>query len=198
MPVCPIEKPATQRRQPPCSPSALTTLLVIGMTFENILTEDERLNSQRADLSAAKLQLEGRGRKQCKSKLSEYVICLLATVSPLALAFQGERGNNQAALIQCEGWKRKKKEKRKRQSRGRRRGGSFSQSPPSWRLSHRSNTCPHIGGSASRCYPGTASLRPCDGIPSEFFSFFFLVPPCLWRSAWCHPESLPPSAHNVC
>lgn len=59
-PVCPIEKPVTQKRQPPWSPSALTTLLVIRMTFENILTEDERLNSQWADLSTAKLQLEGR------------------------------------------------------------------------------------------------------------------------------------------
>lgn len=61
-PVCPIEKPVTQKQQPPWSPSALTTLLVIRMTFENILTEDERLNSQWADLSTAKLQLEGRER----------------------------------------------------------------------------------------------------------------------------------------
>lgn len=42
--------------------SALTTLLVIGMTFENILTEDKRLNSEWVDLSPAKLQLEGWGR----------------------------------------------------------------------------------------------------------------------------------------
>lgn len=98
----------------------------------------------------------------------------ISRCSPLALAFQGERGNNQAALIQCEGRKKKeKKEEKTLESRGRRRSGSFSQSPPSQRLSHRSNTCPHIGGSASRCYPGTASVRPCDGIPSEFFFFFF-------------------------
>lgn len=42
--------------------SALTTLLVIGMTFENILIEDKRLNSEWVDLSPAKLQLEGWGR----------------------------------------------------------------------------------------------------------------------------------------
>lgn len=40
-PVCPIKKRETQKQQPPWSPSALTTLLVIGMTFENILTEGE-------------------------------------------------------------------------------------------------------------------------------------------------------------
>lgn len=57
-PVCPTEKPATQKQQPPWSPSALTSL-VIRVTFENILTEDERLNSQWVDLSTAKLQLDG-------------------------------------------------------------------------------------------------------------------------------------------
>lgn len=57
-PVCPNEQPVIQKRQPPWSPSALTALLVIGMTFENILAEDERLNSRWADLSTAKLQLE--------------------------------------------------------------------------------------------------------------------------------------------
>lgn len=57
-PVCPNEQPVIQKRQPPWSPSALTALLVIRMTFENILAEDERLNSRWADLSTAKLQLE--------------------------------------------------------------------------------------------------------------------------------------------
>lgn len=79
-PVCPNEQPVIQKRQPPWSPSALTALLVIGMTFENILAEDERLNSRWADLSTAKLQLERMCEKSCKSKLSEYVICLLAVV----------------------------------------------------------------------------------------------------------------------
>lgn len=117
----------------------------------------------------------------------------ISRCSPLALAFQGERGNNQARINPMRGVEKKKKERRRENTRV--VANSFSQSPPSQRLSHRSNTCPHIGGSASRCYPGTASLRPCDGIPSDFF---FLVPPCLWRSAWCHPESLPASAQNVC
>lgn len=58
-PVCPIEKRVTQKQQPAVLSSALTTLLVIRMTFENILTEDKRLNSEWVDLSAAKLQLEG-------------------------------------------------------------------------------------------------------------------------------------------
>lgn len=58
-PVCPIEEPVTQKQQPAPLSFALTTLLVIMMTFENILMEDKRLNSEWVDLSTAKLQLYG-------------------------------------------------------------------------------------------------------------------------------------------
>lgn len=58
-PVCPIEKPATTKAAASPLSSALTTLLVIGMTFENILAEDKRLNAEWVDLSTTKLQLEG-------------------------------------------------------------------------------------------------------------------------------------------
>lgn len=89
-PVCPIEKPVTQKQQSHWSLSAFMTLLVIRMTFENVLAEDERLNSQWADLSAAKLQQE-RGVRETM-QIEVFRICNLAIscCSALALAFQGE------------------------------------------------------------------------------------------------------------
>lgn len=58
-PVCPIEMPENTKAAASLVSSALTTLLVIMMTFEKILIEDKRLNSEWVDLSAANLQLSG-------------------------------------------------------------------------------------------------------------------------------------------
>lgn len=81
--------------------SALTTLLVIRMTFENILTEDKRLNREWVDLSMAKLQLEGWESTLETMRIEALGICNLpiSCCSVLALAFQGESRNNQAASI---------------------------------------------------------------------------------------------------
>lgn len=71
------------------------------MTFENILTEDKRLNSEWVDLSTTKLQLEGWESTLETMQIEALRICNLpiSRCSVLALAFQGESWNNQAALI---------------------------------------------------------------------------------------------------
>lgn len=86
--------------------SALTTLLVIRMTFENILTEDKRLNREWVDLSMAKLQLEGWGSTLETMQIETLRICNLSISRHpvLALAFQGESWNNQGALIYVGEW----------------------------------------------------------------------------------------------
>lgn len=58
-PVCPTEMPENTKAAASLVSSALTTLLVIMMTFEKILIEDKRLNSEWVDLSTANLQLSG-------------------------------------------------------------------------------------------------------------------------------------------
>lgn len=57
-PVCPIEMPENTKAAANPVSFALT-LLVIMMTFEKILIEDKRLNSEWVDLSTANLQLSG-------------------------------------------------------------------------------------------------------------------------------------------
>lgn len=81
--------------------SALTTLLVIGMTFENILTEDKRLNIEWVDLSTAKQELKGWESTLETMGIEALRICNLpiSLNSVLALAFQGESWKNPTAFI---------------------------------------------------------------------------------------------------
>lgn len=136
--------------------SALTTLLVIRMTFENILTEDKRLNIEWVDLSTAKLQLEGWESTLKTMRIEALRICNLpiSCLSVLALAFQGESWNNQDTLIQSQkkGWKAC-------------RCGVASQ----WLVfTHAAllqiTTCPLHRGLLARAILVELALRPHDGI----------------------------------
>lgn len=133
--------------------SALTTLLVIRMTFENILTEDKRLNTEWVDLSTAKLQLEGWESTLETMWIEALGICNLpiSSCSVLALAFQGESWNNQGALI-C-GLKKTTDVVQHHSD------FVFTLAAVAAALPQ-ITTCPLNRGPASGCYSGTASSPP--------------------------------------
>lgn len=118
----------------------------------------------------------------------------ISRCSALALAFQGESWNNQAALIHCGEKKRKNRLQMWRASQWR----VFTPAAAAAVVVAlpQITTCPLDWGSASRCYSGTASSTPVWRYFSQ--GFFFFVPPCPRRSAWCHREPLPQSAQTVC
>lgn len=150
------------------------------MTFENILTEDKRLNSEWVDLSTAKLQLEGRESTLETMQIEALRIRNLpiSCCPVLALAFQGESWNNQAALIHGRGKKRKKKKKRRLQMWcGITAVGFHTIAAVTSTFSPRSPPALTTGGLLAGAILVQLDRRSCDGISAPAL-FFFFVPSC--------------------
>lgn len=89
------------------------------MTFENVLAEDKKTHQESGvDLSAAKLQLEGRGSAAETTRSEAPGMCNLpiSCCSVLALAFQGESWNNEVASNPRSDTKGKKEEETKKKN----------------------------------------------------------------------------------